>query len=413
MQTINHGHPVRTILNVKQNPVMKKLAGLLTASLICVSCLAGEITFVKNLTWKQIREKAAKEKKMIFFDAFASWCGPCKYLESSVYTDASVAAYYNANFINVKFDMEDGEGLQLAEEFGITSYPTLLFFSPQGKLVHKYIGAMEPGDFIDLGKDAVDPSKQYFTLKEKARQQQLDDASFLKWVEMADKMDDDDKNDIITAFLKSKKDLLSNTEIANIALLYATNLTESQVGFLFKNKSRINSLSGWNGEKADNALYNILFSRGWRAYQLSNQELDSFRTQFIKFNPSRLNYAVKDLYFRMAINEDPAKAAMLLTDYLQNTVEPVLLQDIAGWILDYSSHFEIENFSVINEAFKKFTFRSIDKDNEYWAYLVQLLCEIKLENEAAARIAGEKAYKHPFLPSEFREVLENSYGFGK
>src|SRR5688572_6525559 len=137
---------------------MKKLTILLMGCTLAFSSFAtGGVNFVKNMTWSQILARAAKEKKMIFFDAYTTWCGPCKYLEENVYTDASVAAYFNANYINVKFDMEDGEGIKLSEQFAITSYPTLLFFSASGKPVHKFIGAMEAGEFLQLGRDAKDP----------------------------------------------------------------------------------------------------------------------------------------------------------------------------------------------------------------------------------------------------------------
>lgn len=392
---------------------MKKLTVLLVIFLSAFSSFATEIRFEKSLSWKQIKEKAAKENKMIFFDAYASWCGPCKYLESDVYTDEDVAAYYNSNYINVKFDMENGEGVNLSEEFGISSYPTLMFFTPQGKLVHKYVGAMEPADFLILGIDARDPSKQYFTLKENARNKQLTDAAFLAWVEMADKIEDDDKDEIVNVFLQSKKDLVSNAELAKIALLYAGDLQDQQIRFLYKNQSRIIALPGWTEEKVKNALYNIVFSRAWRSYERNNDNLDSFKIQFRRFDPQKERYAVKDMQFRKAVSADPAQATQLIIGYLNEKANPLSLEDIAGWILDYSSYFEEENFRSINTALQKFTFRPMDKNKEYWSYLVQLLCEVKLGNMAAAKVMGEKAYKHPSLPEAYKEVLENSYGFGK
>ena len=30
-------------------------------------------------TWKEIKEKAGAENKLIFVDAYTSWCGPCNY----------------------------------------------------------------------------------------------------------------------------------------------------------------------------------------------------------------------------------------------------------------------------------------------------------------------------------------------
>ena len=122
---------------------MKQLTTLLAVFISCSAIASEGINFQQDMSWAQIKAKAQKEKKMIFFDAYTTWCGPCKYLETSVYTDESVASYYNDNFINVKFDMEAGEGIKLAEEFGITAYPTLLFFTAEGKLIHKNVGALK------------------------------------------------------------------------------------------------------------------------------------------------------------------------------------------------------------------------------------------------------------------------------
>jgi len=87
--------------------------------------------------------KAKTEKKLIFLDAYAAWCGPCKLMERNVFTDANVADYYNKNFINAHFDMEKGEGVALAAKYGIRSYPTLLFLNGEGEIVGKELGYLK------------------------------------------------------------------------------------------------------------------------------------------------------------------------------------------------------------------------------------------------------------------------------
>ncbi len=59
-----------------------------------------------NGTWKQALNKAKADKKIIFLDAYASWCGPCKVMARKTFRDASVAKFYNKNFINIAMDME-------------------------------------------------------------------------------------------------------------------------------------------------------------------------------------------------------------------------------------------------------------------------------------------------------------------
>ncbi|KKX50276.1 thioredoxin domain-containing protein [Sphingobacterium sp. IITKGP-BTPF85] len=44
------------------------------------------ITFEHGLNWSQIKEKAKKENKFIFVDLFTTWCGPCKYMSASVFS---------------------------------------------------------------------------------------------------------------------------------------------------------------------------------------------------------------------------------------------------------------------------------------------------------------------------------------
>ncbi len=105
--------------------------------------------------WAAIVKKAKAENKMIFLDAYASWCGPCKLLQKNVFTRSDVGELFNKNFINVKVDMERGEGPQLARLFPLEAYPTLFFIEPSGKIVRKVIGYRTPEQLIKLGKSVL------------------------------------------------------------------------------------------------------------------------------------------------------------------------------------------------------------------------------------------------------------------
>jgi len=103
-------------------------------------------------TWSQILKKAKAEKKIIFFDAYTTWCGPCKLLQKNVFTRTDVAEVFNKNFINVKFDMESGEGPGLAKKYPLEGYPTLFFIDPDGNVVKQVIGYQNPETLIKIGK---------------------------------------------------------------------------------------------------------------------------------------------------------------------------------------------------------------------------------------------------------------------
>ena len=106
-------------------------------------------------TWQQALDKAKKENKLIFLDAYASWCGPCKKMKHKTFTDKSVGDFYNKHFINVAIDMEKGEGPVLAEKFGVEAYPTLVFVKADGKFLGKTTGFHNVDQFLELGQKAI------------------------------------------------------------------------------------------------------------------------------------------------------------------------------------------------------------------------------------------------------------------
>jgi thiol-disulfide isomerase/thioredoxin len=118
-----------------------------------------KIQFVEK-PWSEILEMAKTEKKLIFLDAFASWCGPCKWMAANMFTNDTIADYFNSTFICVSIDMEKGEGTQLRTKYEVKYYPTLLFINETGEVVHKKVGAARRAeDYISMGKTALDPNE--------------------------------------------------------------------------------------------------------------------------------------------------------------------------------------------------------------------------------------------------------------
>ena len=107
-------------------------------------------------TWLQALEKAKVENKFIFMDCYTSWCGPCKMLAKNVFADPDVASFFDEHFVNVKFDMEKGEGKELKEKFGVKAYPTLNFINGEGELVHCTVGAPDVAGLLAEGQAVLD-----------------------------------------------------------------------------------------------------------------------------------------------------------------------------------------------------------------------------------------------------------------
>lgn len=141
----------------------------LSVALVFASLLmfAQQSVNFENSTFKEILSKAKKEKKLVFLDAFAAWCGPCKLMEKNIFPRENVKNYYNENFINARFDMEKGEGREIAAKYGIRSYPTFLYLNGDGEVVHKTFGYMEEEDFLAAAKQANNPENRTSSVKER------------------------------------------------------------------------------------------------------------------------------------------------------------------------------------------------------------------------------------------------------
>ena len=111
------------------------------------------------LTFSEAIEKAKAENKYIFLDAYTDWCVPCKRMEKEVFSEKKAARFFNPLFINVKFDMEKGEGVQLREKYQVAAFPTYLIITPEGDLVHKMIGYSPLDTFIAKVKKGM--SEEY------------------------------------------------------------------------------------------------------------------------------------------------------------------------------------------------------------------------------------------------------------
>jgi thioredoxin 1 len=98
------------------------------------------ITF-ESLSLAAAKEKAKETGKVIFIDAYTSWCGPCKKMAAISFKDESVAKTFNKKFINIKVEMEqDPDGDEIARFYRVRAYPTLLFIDAEGNLVKSVIG---------------------------------------------------------------------------------------------------------------------------------------------------------------------------------------------------------------------------------------------------------------------------------
>ncbi|MBR4094560.1 MAG: DUF255 domain-containing protein, partial [Bacteroidales bacterium] len=87
--------------------------------LILVSVAFSLVAFAQDgVKWEtgslqEALDKAAGNKKgpsVVFLDCYTSWCGPCKMMAEKVFPTKEAGEYFNKRFVNIKIDMEKGEG---------------------------------------------------------------------------------------------------------------------------------------------------------------------------------------------------------------------------------------------------------------------------------------------------------------
>lgn len=154
----------------------------LSISLLSVQLATGQIEFNHD-KWADLLALAEKDNKIIFVDAYAEWCGPCKMMDRQVFSTTEVGDVFNKNFINAKIDMEKGEGPQLRGMFGVTAYPTLLFVNSSGKVLHKVVGYQTPDKLIQNAELALRKVNQFKEYKEKYDAGERDPGFVLTYIE--------------------------------------------------------------------------------------------------------------------------------------------------------------------------------------------------------------------------------------
>lgn len=136
---------------------MKKL---IIALMLCPFLLAAQGIHFEKGSFGEALAKAKREKKLLFIDAYAVWCGPCKKMATTVFLEDKVGAYFNDNLIALQVDVEKGEGPMIKRKYDITGLPGYIFLDGDGIVVYRFSSAMPADAFLVQVNKAVEYSKE-------------------------------------------------------------------------------------------------------------------------------------------------------------------------------------------------------------------------------------------------------------
>lgn len=167
---------------------MKKIVIILLITLQSILSFGQENRGVKfdSLTFNEAIGKSVLLKKPVFVFGYASWCHFCEEMRDSVLTDSIIGKFYNEHYVCIKVDLEK-EGLELNKILRARNFPTLVYYNQNGEMLHRSAGKKSKSDFLQLGQDALDSTKQLRTISFKYRDGKLNPKETLEYFRLVEK----------------------------------------------------------------------------------------------------------------------------------------------------------------------------------------------------------------------------------
>lgn len=367
--------------------IMKKIPALLFFSLWTIFLTAQEgIQFFEG-TFDEAKKEAALKNRLIFMDAYTTWCGPCKRMAKDVFPQKEVGDFFNRNFVNIKVDMEKGEGKDIAKQYSIYSYPTLLFIDKDGNVASQAKGMRNGPGLIDLGKQALLPNPGQIAALESRYESGEREKAFLKeYIEIKYTVGDDfdEAFDYLIRQLEASE--ITEKEMANFIFDHTQSIASPGMHLFDKYAKDYKTIFGENYQKK---LASLAENTIQQAIDMKDLELFNTALDFMK-KRKVANFQEQSLYHQIAFFgkhkmwDDYDKAT---TKYLKKykKKDAKVLKDIA-----WNYYMNISDSKQLGKA-EKWIEQAIALDNSFINHMTHAYILFKLDKYSEAEDAIEYA----------------------
>jgi len=379
---------------------MKYLLSTFFLIILSLNVNAQGIEFFEG-TYQEALAKAQTEEKLIFVDAYATWCGPCKRMAKNVFTHPEVGEYYNQAFIALKLDMEKSEGRKFGQEFPVRAYPTLFYINEKGELLKKVVGGKSVEQFLALGQEIAGSYDRSGDLAELYENGDRDFDVVLKYVSALNNANKSSTK-IANDYLREQKELTSNQRAQ--FLYEAMTSADSRLFTLFiKNRAVIESLVG--NEKVEEKIKEACWKTIDTAIEFDSPDLLSEAkikmSDHLKTQAKAFGFDADYEYAKSQADLSLLKSAAL--DVAKNNAkkDPERLHDICNELLNYRG---ID--SSVSEVSEKIAKMAVDEEKS--ANYMFTYSKILLENNKQKKAikTANKALELSEDEQEFKEIQE-------
>ena len=112
-----------------------------------------------DLSFEAASKLAAQKGKIVLVDFYTTWCGPCKMLDKTTWTDPAVIQLLEQKTVALRIDVD--KEVALSKRYKIEAYPSVLLIKPDGTEIDRLVGYREPKAFMAdfnaalAGKDSI------------------------------------------------------------------------------------------------------------------------------------------------------------------------------------------------------------------------------------------------------------------